>query len=166
MSLKLLKEKVDSLETKKEAKEEHEKQIYLINREIRSLEREQIPYLLLEEGITKCILDDGRQVGITPDVSVSIKDKEAFHKFLEEQDAAHLIKTVIKFDKMSTEKRLKLLRFLMDNGYSLSNEEAVHYQTARKHFKDLFEKHPLIEKKVELFANVSHFWHTKIRHTE
>ena len=122
--------------------------------------------MLLEEGITKCILEDGRQVSITSDVSVSIKDKEAFHKFLEEQDSAQHIKTVMKFDKMSTENRKKLLRFLMENGYGLSQEEAVHYQTARKYFKDLLEREPKQEKVVEVFAKVSNFWHTKIRHTE
>ena len=166
MSLKTLKEKVDSLETKKEARAEHEKQIYLINREIRSLEREQIPFLMLEEGITNCILNDGRQVLIKPDVSVSIKDKEKFHSFLEKQDSAQHIKTVVKFDKMSTEKRRKLLRFLMDGEYGSSQEDAVHYQTARKYFKDLLEREPKLEKVIELFASVSHFWHTRITHTE
>ena len=166
MSLKLLKEKADKLANMKDIKEYHEKRVYLINREIRMLEQEQIPYLLLEEGITNCVLDDGRQISITQDVSVSIKDKPAFYKFLEGRNEADHIKSVAKFDKMPTDKRKALLEFITNGNYGVIINDEVHHQTARSYFRKLLEVEPKQESVVEAFAKVSHFWRTKIRQTK
>ena len=153
------------LERAKKRAEELERLIKANKREIGRLRHTIIPHLMVEEGVQSIVLDDGRQVVINLENFVNVTDKKAFHRFLEARKEDHLIKMIMRFEKMSHERRQELLRHMMREEYDVDISEDVHHQTCRKYFQELLERNPALETEVSEFGKITQRWNTKVRNT-
>ena len=148
----------------------HEKAAYLLKREIAGIEHEQIPHIMLEEGIKTCTTvqeDTGESMKVTihEQLFVKIEDKEAFHKLLEDRGDSHIIKTAVELEKLPDALRKKVIKLLcIDLDVSAKVHNTVHHATAQKYVKDLISSDPEIEELVSSFAKLTPRWATKITH--
>jgi hypothetical protein len=99
----------------------------------------EIPQLLLQHGLSRIRLKDGREVTIKEGVSVSIPEdkRRTFFQFLTNRCEDDIVKLTVAFGRMANEEIAKLQEFLNDRAYDYNAEEKVHPQTLVKYFKGL-----------------------------
>ncbi len=122
-----------------EQKEEIEGQLKQVNENLRKVEQEEIPNLLLQNGLSRIKLKSGEEVKVTPDVQVSVNKARWFDfvKFLKERGDDDIIKLKVAFDRMKSEQQEALYNFLNESNYPYSADDTVHPQTLKKYIKVL-----------------------------
>lgn len=118
---------------------ELEYELKLAKQEFNEVSQELIPKALLNTGLSEVKLADGRKVIVTDELSASVKDYEAFGKFLDERGDSSLLKTTIEVGKIPKPIVKKLLS-VMFNDFGLDSAEAVtkiHPATLKKYVKEL-----------------------------
>lgn len=125
---------LDNADNKVKSVEEELKEIKSIRTK---LSQETIPEYLNQFGLSELRLNDGRKIIVKDDVSVTVKDKQAFFSYLKQRKEDSIVKFTVSFDRMDTDKKEKLFNFLLENDYECSNETKVHSQTQKKYFKEL-----------------------------
>ncbi len=103
----------------------------------RKVSGEEIPNVLLSRGLSSIKLATGEKVDVREDVSVTVKDHNAFFEFLRERKEDGIIKMMFSFDRMPPEKLDALLELLQENGYQFDFDVNVHPNTRKKYFKIL-----------------------------
>lgn len=138
-ALSRLKEMVDAYKEQRTMIAEAEEKLKMMKESFNKLSQEQIPRHLLKYGISDIKLDTGEKVKIKTDINVTIEDEQDFffYKFLRERNEDDIVKSVFKFDRMSSEKLQALEEFIEKGNYSYEYEKAVHWQTRKKYFKEL-----------------------------
>lgn len=110
--------------------------------------QEEIPNYLFKFGLSEVKLKDGRKVSVSTDVSVTIKDKNKFHNFLESRNETDIEKIEVKFPaKMEADKKAELFDFL--SSYECNLDQGVHSQTLKKYFRELLGTKLQPEEKTE-----------------
>ena len=98
---------------------------------------DRIPEFLLQHGIKKMVLSDGREVTIKEDISPTIKDNGAFVKWLQERGDDDIVKTKYSIGKMSSKANAELSEFLLIGEYDYSADISVHPATRKAYLKTL-----------------------------
>jgi len=96
---------------------------------------EQIPQFLNQFGLSEIKLADGKKITVKPDVSITIKDKEAFYKFLKKRHDDAIIKKIAELEDPTDE----LLEELMEKGIHFTYEQKIHGQTLKAYFRTFLE---------------------------
>lgn len=99
-----------------------------------------IPEFLLQHGVRKMVLSDGREVNIKEDISATVKDEVAFRQWLKDRKEEDIIKTKYEFARMESDRLDTLLNFLVDNDFQFVIDESIHAQTKKKYFKELLKE--------------------------
>ena len=133
---KLHKMAVRYLELEKEINELTEK-IKEAKSTLNTYSQELIPQFLLSNGLSEIRLETGEKITIKEDISITIKDDNAFFKFLRERKEDDIIKTFFQFDRMKPDKLNALFTFLDNEEYEFEAKKDVHAQTKKKYFKGL-----------------------------
>jgi hypothetical protein len=136
-ALETLKELVVLYKKQEEMVDYYEQQTKDEKKRFNKTSQEDIPTLLLAHGLSEIKLDTGEKVKIKEDVSVTVKNNEAFFKFLKDRDEDDIIKLQLHFSRMDSEKISKLFAFLLEGEYDYEMKRDVHGQTKKKYFKEL-----------------------------
>lgn len=134
--LNLAVEHFKNLEASIAEKEEELKQLKAV---FNNVSGEEIPGILLQNGLSQVRLDTGEKVSIKEDVSVTIVHPLKFFEFLKQRDEDDIVKLTFQFPaRMEQEDVNELFEFLDERGYDYKVERDVHAQTRKKYFRDLF----------------------------
>jgi len=99
---------------------------------------EEIPNLLNQYQLSEIKLKNGKKVIVKEDISVTIKNNDAFFLFLKNRNEDDIVKLIYNFsNRMSDEQRGELADFLIANDYDFEMDLNVHSQTRKKYFKEL-----------------------------
>lgn len=101
------------------------------------LESDKIPSYLEEFGLSEIRLSDGRKIVIGEGVSVTVKDEQAFYKFLKDRHDDDIIKAAITIKE--PENADAFLLELMGKGFDCEYAEKIHSATLKKYFRGLLE---------------------------
>lgn len=103
-----------------------------------SLSGDEIPQLLLSSGLSELKTDKGYKVIVRPDVSVTVKDYDAFSAWLDERGDGDILKTSMELGKLD-DVTLKNMRFMLAQSFDLYPEikRVVHPQTLKKYIRDV-----------------------------
>jgi len=174
-SLMELKKLVDKFKKAQQETEELEEKLKQKKKEFNHFSLDLIPEFLLAAGLSEVKLASGEKVIIKEGISITIKDQELFHKFLEDRDELDILKTQFDFGRIEDEKLENLFAWLMAEDYEYNVKKDVHAQTKAKYFRELLgvgasdyeeglEKGTYLKKEdVEIFASVFTFHTTKLK---
>ena len=131
--------------TEKERKvEELEEELRRAKQDLRDVQEEQIPDIMMELGVTDVTLSDGRKLTIKEDLHCKIADKnrKEAHDWMIENGFGDIIKNqvVVNVETGNQEALNSLLGILSNNqyeDYSLKNN--IHFQTLKKFVKENIE---------------------------
>jgi|19_taG_2_1085344.scaffolds.fasta_scaffold05962_3 hypothetical protein len=131
--------------TEKERKvEELEEELRRAKQDLRDVQEEQIPDIMMELGVTDVTLSDGRKLTIKEDLHCKIADKnrKEAHDWMIENGFGDIIKNqvVVNVETGNQEALNSLLGVLSSNqyeDYSLKNN--IHFQTLKKFVKENIE---------------------------
>jgi hypothetical protein len=141
----------DEVETLEEELKEKKK-------EYNTVRQEEIPNFLTQFGLSEIKLSDGSKVEVKGDVAVTIKDQEAFFKFLIERHDDAIIKKVLSMDDPPDE----LVDDLIEKGYPISYDKKIHAQTLKAYFRTFMELGETPPESVNVFA----YSYAKIKRAE
>jgi hypothetical protein len=106
-----------------------------------------IPQLLLQHGLSRIKLADGREISIKEDVSVSFiggddealkaRSEQAFFKFLRDRGESDIVKLLFAFGRMPDEKIEALEKWLEEQKYEYGARSKVEPQTMKKYWRDM-----------------------------
>lgn len=116
---------------------ESEESLKVLKKALERISGEEIPNLLSSRGLSSIKLLTGEKIDIKKDVTVTVKDDDAFFAFLRERKEDSIIKMMFTMDRMETAKLDKLLEFLGEEGYEFDFDVNVHGNTKKKYFKGL-----------------------------
>jgi hypothetical protein len=147
-SLAKLAKLVDMLERQKAEVVRLTAELSAANVALQKTSQQDIPQLVLQHGISRLRLKDGREVTVKPDVSVSFlgdKDDEeerkraedAFFQFLSNRGEMDIVKTQFSFGRMEDEKLKALVEYLEGEDYEYDSRRKVEPQTMKKYWRDL-----------------------------
>lgn len=121
-----------------------EKRVKEFKKELFILSSETIPERMLELGISGFEMDSGEKLSVIREVTASIsqKNKEAAHKWLDEQGHGDIIKHTVtaKFARGEDDKAKKVVEDLNENGIDVDVKQAVHAMTLKAFVKEQLEK--------------------------
>ena len=98
---------------------------------------EEIPNLLKQYGLSEIRLESKQKVIVTEDLSVSISNNFAFHKFLRERKHDDIIKSTFSFGKLSHDDYTKVADAIDTTGLDFEATDKVEAPTRKKYFKEL-----------------------------
>ena len=126
---------VVSYDQLKERIKSEESYLKELKEQFNSIAQHGIPDYLDEFGLSGITLSDKRKIKVEKDVSVSVKDQDAFFNFLRSRKDDAIIKDTITIE--NPESKTKTL--LLENHIVYDSEKKVHSQTLKKYFRDLIE---------------------------
>jgi len=132
-----LKNLVETYDEYSKLVENLEEQLKTAKASFNRVSSELIPTFLNQHGFEEFKLLDGRKVTVKKDISVSVKDFQAFKKFLADRHELDIVKINCAFDRMPDTMMNELFDFLNKGEYSFALDESVHHQTQKKYFKEL-----------------------------
>jgi hypothetical protein len=138
--------------------EELEQQLKDKKKEYNAVRQEEIPNFLTQFGLSEIKLSDGSKVEVKGDVAVTVKDQEAFFKFLADRHDDAIIKKVLSMDDPPE----TLIDDLIEKGYPISYEKKVHAQTLKAYFREFMELGETPPDSVNVFA----YSYAKIKRAE
>lgn len=134
----------NSMTQKERRVEELEEELRTAKQELRDIQEEQIPDVMMELGVSEVTLTDGRKLTIKEDLHAKIADKnrQEAHAWMVEHGYGDIIKNqvVVNVETGNQESLNSLLGILNDNAYedySLKNN--IHFQTLKKFVKENIE---------------------------
>ena len=104
-------------------------------KEYNQIRQNEIPDFLNQFGISEIKLANGKKVTIKNEVSVTIKDEEAFFKFLEKRHDDSIIKNMLEMEDPSD----KLIKELIKRGFIFAYNKKIHGQTLKAYFRTFLE---------------------------
>lgn len=111
---------------------------------LENIERNLIPGVMQELGMTSFMLEDGNTVAITEVLNTSITEanKPAAYKWLEDRGDDGIIKTNVHvgFGKGEMDDAKKALTALSEAGYAAEMDRSVHASTLKSYVKEQLEK--------------------------
>lgn len=116
--------------------EEREEELKIVKKQYNEVRQNQIPDFLSQFGISEIRLADGKKVTVKPDVSVTIKNKEAFFKFLKDRRDDSIIKSVMEIEDPSR----KFVEELIERSLHFNYEHKVHGQTLKAYFREFLKQ--------------------------
>jgi len=174
-SLTELKKLVDKFLWWEQEVKDAEEKLKEKKKEFNHLSLDLIPEFLLATGLSEIKLASGEKVVIKEGISVTIKDEEAFYKFLEDRNELDILKTQFDFGHIEDEQLENLFAWLMHHEYEYEVKKDVHAQTKAKYFRDLlgigvkdYEEglkrgRYLRKEDIEIFASIFTFHITKVK---
>jgi len=114
-----------------------EQQLKVAEESLKRVSMEEIPNLLKSKGLSRIKLSNGKVVEIKDDANVTIKDREAFFKWLAERKEDDIIKTMFAVDRVPSDLLKQIFEFFDKNDVPYSADRNVHPQTLKKFFKTL-----------------------------
>ena len=134
----------NSMTQKERRVEELEEDLRTAKQELRDIQEEQIPDVMMELGVSEVTLTDGRKLTIKEDLHAKIADKnrQEAHAWMVEHGYGDIIKNqvVVNVETGNQESLNSLLGILNNNAYedySLKNN--IHFQTLKKFVKENIE---------------------------
>ncbi len=134
----------NSMTQKERRVEELEEELRTAKQELRDIQEEQIPDVMMELGVSDVTLTDGRKLTIKEDLHAKIADKnrQEAHAWMVEHGYGDIIKNqvVVNVETGNQESLNSLLGILSNNSYedySLKNN--IHFQTLKKFVKENIE---------------------------
>ncbi len=134
----------NSMTQKERRVEELEEELRTAKQELRDIQEEQIPDVMMELGVSDVTLTDGRKLTIKEDIHAKIADKnrQEAHAWMVEHGYGDIIKNqvVVNVETGNQESLNSLLGILNNNAYedySLKNN--IHFQTLKKFVKENIE---------------------------
>ena len=134
----------NSMTQKERRVEELEEELRTAKQELRDIQEEQIPDVMMELGVSDVTLTDGRKLTIKEDLHAKIADKnrQEAHAWMVEHGYGDIIKNqvVVNVETGNQESLNSLLGILNNNAYedySLKNN--IHFQTLKKFVKENIE---------------------------
>ncbi len=134
----------NSMTQKERRVEELEEELRTAKQELRDIQEEQIPDVMMELGVSEVTLTDGRKLTIKEDLHAKIADKnrQEAHAWMVEHGYGDIIKNqvVVNVETGNQESLNSLLGILNNNAYedySLKNN--IHFQTLKKFVKENIE---------------------------
>ena len=134
----------NSMTQKERRVEELEEELRTAKQELRDIQEEQIPDVMMELGVSEVTLTDGRKLTIKEDLHAKIADKnrQEAHAWMVEHGYGDIIKNqvVVNVETGNQESLNSLLGILNSNAYedySLKNN--IHFQTLKKFVKENIE---------------------------
>ena len=117
---------------------ELEEQLKAKKKEFNKISQDLIPSSMLEVGMTSFQLDSGEHVSFQEEVSVSVKDYDAFYEFLEEQGDDALMKISLVIGKVPKNILAMIIKTINENfGILASSNLYIHPMTLRSYVKSL-----------------------------
>jgi len=135
--LQELQDKVDHLQHLNDLVKKAEEDLKELKKAQTQYSGTEIPELLARYGLSEIKLSSGDKIIIKEDISVTIKDKFQYFKYLRNAGDDDIIKTAFEFGRLSTEDYNKVVDALDTTGLDYIGEDKVHGQTTKKYFKEL-----------------------------
>lgn len=115
--------------------DEMEEQLKEKKKAYNEVRQDEIPNFLKQFGLSEIKLADGSKIVVKGDVAVTVKDQEAFYKFLAERHDDAIIKSVMAMDDPPNE----LIDELVNRGFLVSYDRKIHGQTLKAYFREFME---------------------------
>lgn len=105
--------------------------------------RQDIPDFMEECGLSKIETEEGRKVEVKEELKASIKkdNQEEAYAWLRDNDYGDIIKdeVIVKFGAGDEKLKKKLVKTLMEHGYTFETRGSIHWQTLRAFCKEQIE---------------------------
>lgn len=137
-SLKQLRDLADRYKLAKTLVAEKKQELKDAEKTFNKLSQELIPDKMQEIGMETFTMSTGETISCKPDVSVSIKDPEAFFKFLKDRDDDAIIKTTLEMGKIPKEILSMIIKDLAEKyEVFVDAKQTVHPQTLAAYVRRL-----------------------------
>lgn len=134
--------------------------VKLRKKELFNVRQIQIPEHMAELGLESVTTEDGTTINIKGDITVTLKDPQAFYSLLRKEGKGDIIKDTITVTLQKDSEAPKIVKALEKANCLFDRKETVHFQTLKKYFKELRKKGKNVSEEI---AGVYEYKYSKLK---